>query len=425
MQPAVGDTASRSPLDKPLHQLTEDDISQLTREDCRRFLKEKGMRRPSWNKSQAIQQVISLKTLLEPPPESEDGQPPRRRYIPRTANTYRAPATPNPAVSVRVSAVDTPISAPPDDSAPYRRHDPPLNDFPASNSLPPAPVPAVHHAAIKENGSVSPRSTGQVNEQHGQMTIFYCGKVNVYDDMPRDKARVILQLAASPVPLTQDGTSDASQPAWPFPGQTETHGAKAAQTSSALPFSSLQTENCLILRDNCHFTPEGNQEGPASRKASVQRYLEKRKDRFKHKRKVAMPTSANLDIYLNNRVGDQVSNEPWGSTDTCSSPQSIHPQRCISAENTAKHSILAADLAPKGLSVFCMHENVKRCEDKGIKQNSWQQFSILGHVNTLSPIRSEWVRGRYLVVGSFLVRIPKHVVYTTCCRAMSRLSLLG
>nr|AKN91656.1 BIG SEEDS 2 [Linum usitatissimum] len=332
MQPAVGDTASRSPLDKPLHQLTEDDISQLTREDCRRFLKEKGMRRPSWNKSQAIQQVISLKTLLEPPPESEDGQAPRRRYIPRTDNTYRAPATPNPAVSVKVSAVDTPISAPPDDSAPYRRHDPPLNDFPASNSALDFLHCPLNHLLLR----MLSMSTGQVNEQHGQMTIFYCGKVNVYDDMPRDKARVILQLAASPVPLTQDGASDASQPAWPFPGQTETHGAKAAQTSSALPFSSLQTE------------------GPASRKASVQRYLEKRKDRFKHKRKVAMPTSANLDIYLNNRVGDQVSNEPWGSTDTCSSPQSIHPQRCISAENTAMHSILAADLAPKGLSVFCV-----------------------------------------------------------------------
>lgn len=41
MQPE--ETVSRSPLYKPLHLLTEDDISQLTREDCRRFLKEKGL----------------------------------------------------------------------------------------------------------------------------------------------------------------------------------------------------------------------------------------------------------------------------------------------------------------------------------------------------------------------------------------------
>ncbi|KAE9460626.1 hypothetical protein C3L33_07465, partial [Rhododendron williamsianum] len=36
------ETVSRSTLDKPLHLLTEEDISQLTREDCRRYLKEKG-----------------------------------------------------------------------------------------------------------------------------------------------------------------------------------------------------------------------------------------------------------------------------------------------------------------------------------------------------------------------------------------------
>ncbi|CAN1233007.1 Protein TIFY 4B [Linum perenne] len=169
MQPSSGDTPSRSPLDKPLHLLTEDDISQLTREDCRRFLKEKGMRRPSWNKSQAIQQVISLKTLLEPPPESEDGQPPRRRYIPRPDNTY--------PVSVRVTDADNPISASADDSAPYRRHDPPLNNLPASNSLPPAPVPAVHHAAT-ENGSVSPRLSFDakcLNE-----CVIYISRLTIY-----------------------------------------------------------------------------------------------------------------------------------------------------------------------------------------------------------------------------------------------------
>ncbi|KAI3910816.1 hypothetical protein MKW98_030624 [Papaver atlanticum] len=47
-------TIIRSTLDKPLQQLTKDDISQLTR-----------MRRPSWNKSQAIEQVISSNFLLE------------------------------------------------------------------------------------------------------------------------------------------------------------------------------------------------------------------------------------------------------------------------------------------------------------------------------------------------------------------------
>lgn len=42
----AAETAARSPLDKPLSQLTEEDIAQLTREDCRRFLKEKGLLPP-------------------------------------------------------------------------------------------------------------------------------------------------------------------------------------------------------------------------------------------------------------------------------------------------------------------------------------------------------------------------------------------
>ncbi|CAI0448840.1 unnamed protein product, partial [Linum tenue] len=348
MQSAADETAARSPLEKPLHQLTEDDISQLTREDCRRFLKEKGMRRPSWNKSQAIQQVISLKTLLEPPPESDDGQPPRRRYIPRPDNTHRvrfSTALANPSVSAKVTSADSPISVPAEESAPYRRQDPPLNDFPANNPLPPPSAPAVRHAtADKSTGAAA-------TEQARQMTIFYCGKVNVYDDMPRDKARVILQLAASPLPLTQDSSSDGSQPVWPFMVQSETHVPKAAQFSSALAFPSVQTaklaENCQLQRGNYQLTPEVNQEGPGSRKASVQRYLEKRKDRFKHKRKVGMscPGSANVDIYYsNNRMGDLVSNECWSTSDPCSSPQSM---RCISAENPEKHSNLAADLGTK------------------------------------------------------------------------------
>ncbi|KAL6956399.1 Protein TIFY 4B-like isoform X1 [Sarracenia purpurea var. burkii] len=108
------ETVLRSPLDKPLHQLTEEDISQLTREDCRRYLKEKGMRRPSWNKSQAIQQVISLKTLLETSPDSDAGAR-KKLYIHRPENHHRLPKS---------TSADAPISVPDEDSVPYRRKDP-------------------------------------------------------------------------------------------------------------------------------------------------------------------------------------------------------------------------------------------------------------------------------------------------------------
>ncbi|KAM7527220.1 hypothetical protein LguiB_030630 [Lonicera macranthoides] len=107
------ETVSKSPLDKPLHLLTEEDISQLTREDCRRYLKEKGMRRPSWNKSQAIQQVISLKTLLETTSDSDAGTR-KKLYIPRPENLQRVH---------RGTSADTEISASAEDSFPNRRKD--------------------------------------------------------------------------------------------------------------------------------------------------------------------------------------------------------------------------------------------------------------------------------------------------------------
>ncbi|KAI3787774.1 hypothetical protein L2E82_00190 [Cichorium intybus] len=123
-------TSAVSVLDKPLHQLTEDDISQLTREDCRRYLKQKGMRRPSWNKSQAIQQVIMLKALLEPAPDYGDGS--RKLYI-----TSRQQPTPTTRVQKGTSAY-TEISLSAEESVPGHRNDTEKSDFLGDNdSAPP------------------------------------------------------------------------------------------------------------------------------------------------------------------------------------------------------------------------------------------------------------------------------------------------
>jgi hypothetical protein len=43
---AAAPTTARSQLEKPLSELTEEDIAQVTREDCRRFLKERGHSSP-------------------------------------------------------------------------------------------------------------------------------------------------------------------------------------------------------------------------------------------------------------------------------------------------------------------------------------------------------------------------------------------
>ncbi|KAJ6730817.1 PROTEIN TIFY 4A-RELATED-RELATED [Salix viminalis] len=338
MQP--GETVSRSALDKPLHQLTEDDISQLTREDCRRYLKEKGMRRPSWNKSQAIQQVISLKTLLETTPESES--PRRRLYIPPPDNPPRGPA--NSSVSVRGASADAPILVSAEELVPSRQPDPP------NPAVPPPPV----RVAATVNDSVSPRTTGGAKESAGQMTIFYCGKVNVYDNVPRDKAQVMMHLAASPFAPPQEASSNVIPTLWPIPCQLETPGVKAIPNSAVVIFPNLPTvkgtDDVQLLQEESNLAREDNLEGSTSRKASLQRYLEKKKDRLKNKTKVAV-TSASIDIYSNHRVGDQISNDHWNLNDACSPPQPRPPQtpnRCNSIDNLAINGNLSADLNEKG-----------------------------------------------------------------------------
>ncbi|KAI9181909.1 hypothetical protein LWI28_019936 [Acer negundo] len=288
-----GEMVSRSLLEKPLHRLTEDDISQLTREDCRRYLKDKGMRKPSWNKSQAIQQVISLKTLLETTSDSDAAE--ARKKL------YSVPS--NSTVSVKGAS----------ESGPYRPQDAPEPDLSRD--------PSGRQAA--DNDSVSPRTTGSANESVGQMTIFYCGKVNVYDDVPDDKVQEIMQLAASPDAMNQEVSSDRT---------------------AALCSFSCHLQPTVKVVETCRFPLEGNGishedclDGPTSRKALVQRYREKRKDRFKNKRKIAMPSSTGVNVHINR-------------SDACSTPQSrpMHnPIACCSVENVAKISNLSTGLNDK------------------------------------------------------------------------------
>ncbi|KAL2948683.1 hypothetical protein AAZX31_20G138000 [Glycine max] len=192
----------RSILDKPLNQLTEDDISQLTREDCRRFLKEKGMRRPSWNKSQAIQQVISLKALLEP---SDDDTPPPTAMHHRS---HAPPPPPQPQSQVNLTEPPPPPKAPPPEESSFHA----AEDIqkPASSGEKPSETNDTNTNVASPKGCATSGS-------FGQMTIFYCGKVNVYDGVSPDKARAIMQLAVSPVQFTQDDPSNGNAAVWPSP----------------------------------------------------------------------------------------------------------------------------------------------------------------------------------------------------------------
>ncbi|KVI12400.1 Tify, partial [Cynara cardunculus var. scolymus] len=199
--------STTSLLDKPLHQLTEDDISQLTREDCRRYLKQKGMRRPSWNKSQAIQQVIMLKALLEPKPDSDGCN--RKLHI-----THRQQETPTTRVQKGTSA-DTEVSVSADESVPGQRNDVDLSDLPGDDEFVPMGI------------------AGVTDEAKGQMTIFYSGMVNVYDDVPAEKAWTLFQLAAIPLQFSQEAPFDGNVTMCPLTCNLQAPNIKASADSSA------------------------------------------------------------------------------------------------------------------------------------------------------------------------------------------------
>lgn len=333
-------TTYGSILEKPLKQLTEEDISQLTREDCRKYLKDKGMRRPSWNKSQAIQQVISLKALLEPCDDDDVSATHnlRRRVVPPqsqpghgTSNSVDSVEEPSPDVQVSVSAEE-----------PHGRMDPPK--LGPSGELP---------CVDTDNNAISPRSPCATNGAVGQMTIFYCGKVNVYEGVPPDKAQAIMNLAASPVHLPQDDTIGRPGGLWSFPylpaPNDKDHLIPPSTTISQMMQTEKMTEYSQQYREKGNITRDPDVEGQANRKVSLQRYLEKRKDRgrLKSKKSTGLPSSS-LEMYLNHQVRTNTPNGNSSRSSTSSPPQhGLPPALSNSSNNQPKSAGLAVDLNDK------------------------------------------------------------------------------
>ncbi|XP_072982014.1 protein TIFY 4B-like isoform X3 [Typha latifolia] len=315
-----GDTATlaaaKSVLNKPLRDLTEEDIAQLTREDCRRFLKEKGMRRPSWNKSQAIQQVISLKALFEGRPETGA----RQKHQPLVSLS----SPPNEAVGA------SPI--------PYRRRGtiPPLFAADASRRGSIADT----NCNPPENHCSSPRVVGEILAD--QMTIFYDGKINVYDGVAPDKVRAIMQLAAS-----RESYEFVPGPVYPSRAPPPRFPTPTAFTGSGCAGKLVHhlRESLEWSRSPLESEPA---EGPTSRKASLKRYLEKKKDRFKGKRVVGGSALSMDTMHLSQKFRcPPIPNQQSNMSDTNSPRQPKPPStptRCSSAKNQTKQFCLSVDL---------------------------------------------------------------------------------
>ncbi|XP_031474888.1 protein TIFY 4B-like [Nymphaea colorata] len=305
----ASDGIYRSPLDKPLRELTEEDISQVTREDCRRYLKEKGMRRPSWNKSQAIQQVLSLKSLFETwPGKQESGS----RKSPSIASG--GPCPPDSAGEGAANLSEGSRSGR-DDRPPVQTdsESPAVAPETSTQQAPLFPLFCPRVADLQGDRSADgiglwepagdvPRSS--TKESATQMTIFYGGMVNVYDDVSTEKARFVMLFADSPDCMPHVTASPHTSA---FPAR-RTRPPSPPPTTLPPPSASSPTD------------------GPKTRKESVQRFLEKRKERGRLKVGCGRPKSTSgLESYLTQQIRDCTRNTRSGTEDTCSPTNPVPP----------------------------------------------------------------------------------------------------
>ncbi|XP_052478553.1 protein TIFY 4B isoform X1 [Gossypium raimondii] len=344
-------------LDKPLSQLTEEDISQLTREDCRKFLKEKGMRRPSWNKSQAIQQVISFKALLESNEDSGAGArrkilvcPPPSHFPPQNAV---APSNSGESVKEAVFGEEESLYGQKDLSlkaAPVVQMNCQGGDTDDKTLSPSLGSP-------REYSKLPGRSQCETNELGGQMTIFYCGKINVYDGVPLAKARAIMHLAASPIDFPQGNLCNQNGAFRSFLGHVQEAEDKNDLTSSiALNLNShtmhteKMTEYQQQFRGKANISRDSDVDGQVSRKESLQRYLEKRKDRgrFFKGRKNAGQALSSSEMYLNHQIRAHYLNGQTNQSRTSSPPQSGVPHAFYSSADNQELVNFSVDLNDEG-----------------------------------------------------------------------------
>ena len=129
-------------------------------------------------------------------------------------------------------------------------------------------------AGFGQQDAITADSAADAREQEPekrQLTIFYGGKVLVFNDFPADKAKGLMQLASKGSPVAPQNA------AAPAPAAV-TDNTKAPMAVPA-PVSSLPTAQADAQKP----ARANASDMPIARKASLHRFLEKRKDRLNAK----------------------------------------------------------------------------------------------------------------------------------------------
>ncbi|CAL9205436.1 unnamed protein product [Musa hybrid cultivar] len=112
----------------------------------------------------------------------------------------------------------------------------------------------------------------------GQLTIFYGGKVLVFDNFPAEKAKDLMQLATKGNSASQNSVSSRSV-------------SVSYQTSTLAP---ITANNSLVHMSRS--AQPNLPDLPIARKASLQRFLEKRKDRINARSPYQVSASPEMGI---------------------------------------------------------------------------------------------------------------------------------